>query len=90
MSFERARRRRLARSRERGGHSIAVGPIGQPGWWLLPGLLALVTFLAFLPTLGNGFVGGWDDNTNLVNNPDYRGLGWHQLRWMFTTFVLGH
>ncbi|MGH7536029.1 MAG: tetratricopeptide repeat protein [Gemmatimonadales bacterium] len=49
-----------------------------------------MTFVAFLPTLGNGFVGGWDDNTNLVDNLDYRGLGWRQLRWMFSAFVLCH
>jgi len=46
--------------------------------------------VAFLPTLGNGFVGDWDDDGNLVDNPSYRGLGWRQLRWMFTTFLLGH
>ena len=80
MNFERARRRRLAQRRGRGGDSIVVDLIGQHGWWLLPALLALVTLFAFLPTLGNGFVGDWDDDDNLVSNPDYRGLGWRQLR----------
>jgi hypothetical protein len=32
----------------------------------------------------------WDDDRNLLDNPDYRGLGWPQLRWMFTAFHLGH
>ena len=41
-----------------------------------------LTFLAFLASLWNGFV-DWDDNLNLVQNPDYRGLGWTQLKWMF-------
>lgn len=27
---------------------------------------------------------------NLLNNPNYRGLGWAQLRWMFTAVMLGH
>jgi hypothetical protein len=42
----------------------------------------VVTFLAFLPALQNGFV-NWDDQKNLTNNPMYRGLGWTQLTWMF-------
>ncbi len=37
----------------------------------------------------NNFV-TWDDYDNLVVNPHYRGLGWSQLGWMFTTFHLGH
>lgn len=52
---------------------------------LMPVLVALATLMAFLPTLQNGFV-NWDDDKNLLENPYYRGLGWHQLRWMFTTF----
>src|SRR5262249_26330021 len=47
------------------------------------------TWLAFLPGLEAGFV-DWDDEVLLVNNPHYRGLGWTQLRWMFTTMLLGH
>lgn len=37
----------------------------------------------------NGFV-DWDDGRNLVNNPDYRGLGWRQIRWMLAPNVFGH
>jgi protein O-mannosyl-transferase len=51
--------------------------------------VAGVVFLAFLPVLGNGFV-NWDDTTLLVDNVAYRGLGWPQIRWMFTTVLLGH
>ena len=54
-----------------------------------PLLVALITFGAFLPTLQNGFV-DWDDPTNLIDNPHYRGLGWSHLRWMFTTTLMGH
>lgn len=53
--------------------------------YLIPGLVALITFVVFSPALQNGFV-NWDDYENIVNNPHYRGLGWSQLRWMFTTF----
>ncbi len=49
----------------------------------------VVTFLAFLPVLHAGFL-SWDDDTNLVQNLSYRGLGWTQLRWMFRTMLLGH
>jgi hypothetical protein len=48
-----------------------------------------VTFLAFLPVLDAGFL-SWDDETNLVDNPHYRGLGPVQLRWMFSSTLLGH
>ena len=56
--------------------------------WLIPALIALITFVVFLPTLQNGFV-NWDDNSHLLENPHYRGLGWEQLRWMFTTCLQG-
>src|SRR5512147_13600 len=59
------------------------------GQWLLPLALALVTFAGFSPALSNGFV-NWDDDLMLVDNPHFRGLGWSQLRWMFTTFHNGH
>jgi hypothetical protein len=47
-----------------------------------------VTFLAYLPALGGAFL-NWDDNRNFLDNPNYRGLGLDNLRWMFTTFHLG-
>jgi tetratricopeptide (TPR) repeat protein len=49
----------------------------------------LVTAAVFLPTLGNGFV-NWDDDLNLLYNAAYRGLGDSQVRWAFTTFLMGH
>jgi Flp pilus assembly protein TadD len=53
-----------------------------------PLAVAVVTIAVFLPALWNGFV-NWDDTTNFLNNPNYRGLGWKNLRWMATTFLLG-
>jgi tetratricopeptide (TPR) repeat protein len=67
-------------------------PGASPQRWVLglvPVLIALVTFAAFLPTLQNQFV-NWDDADNFLDNPYYRGLGWSQLRWMWTTFHMGH
>jgi tetratricopeptide (TPR) repeat protein len=56
--------------------------------WLAPAVLVLVTAVAYLPTFANGFV-NFDDIENFINNRAYRGLGWTQLRWMFTTWNLG-
>ena len=55
----------------------------------LPAAIALLTFLAFLPALENDFV-DWDDQHNFQFNGSYRGLGWTQLTWMFTSVHLGH
>ena len=57
--------------------------------WLIPSLIFLLTSAAFLPVLQNSFV-DWDDYKTLVENQNYRGLGWAQLRWMFSTFHMGH
>jgi tetratricopeptide (TPR) repeat protein len=43
----------------------------------------------FLPALQNQFV-DWDDDVTLVDNPEFRGLRWTNLRWMFTTTLMGH
>jgi len=57
--------------------------------WVIPAGIALVTIVAFLPVLHNQFV-SWDDDRNFVENPHFRGLGLEQLRWMWTTFHMGH
>jgi protein O-mannosyl-transferase len=48
-----------------------------------PAIIAIITFATFLPVLWNEFL-GWDDKRDLVNNQNFRGLGWTQLRWMFS------
>jgi tetratricopeptide (TPR) repeat protein len=57
--------------------------------YLLPGLIALITFVVFSPALRNDFV-NWDDFETLVGNQNFRGLTWSHLHWMFTTFHMGH
>lgn len=52
-------------------------------------LLVAATAVTFWPSLQNGFV-LWDDVQNLVENTRYRGLGFTQIRWAFTTFENGH
>ncbi len=56
--------------------------------WLVPVLLILLVAVAFLPALANGFV-NWDDEVNFLENSQYRGLGWPQVRWAWSTFLLG-
>src|SRR5262245_45827942 len=53
----------------------------------LPLWVGLVTFAAFAPALRNSFV-DWDDGYLYVGNPHWRGLGWRQIHWMFTTPLL--
>ena len=88
---------RKSRSRRRHGardpdHRETIVQSSAPRWilWLIPALIALVTFAAFEPTLRNQFITGWDDDRNLLGNPHYRGLAAPQLRWMFSTFHVGH
>ena len=55
---------------------------------IVPLAIALATFLVFSGALRNGFV-NYDDDFNFLTNPHYRGLGWAQIRWMFTSSTLG-
>ncbi|HSE96385.1 MAG TPA: tetratricopeptide repeat protein [Methylomirabilota bacterium] len=51
--------------------------------------MAALTALVYVPVLDYGFL-SFDDSHNLRSNLAYRGLGWPQLQWMFTTTRLGH
>ncbi len=57
--------------------------------WLPTVLIVVLTALSFLPALGADFL-LWDDAPNFTENPNYRGLGWENLQWMFTTDLMGH
>jgi tetratricopeptide (TPR) repeat protein len=57
--------------------------------WLALAIVVALSALVFAPSLRNGFV-NWDDPANLTENWAYRGLGADQIRWMFTTFHMGH
>lgn len=54
-----------------------------------PFMVAVATFIAFLPALQGQFV-SWDDRANFLTNTHYRGLGASELHWMWTTRLLGH
>jgi protein O-mannosyl-transferase len=55
--------------------------------WLVPSLIIIVES-AFLPVMGNGFV-NWDDPAQFIYNNDFRGFGGPQIRWAWSTFLLG-
>jgi protein O-mannosyl-transferase len=79
----------LARDLEAGSALAAPAVSRSALRFVLPLVVVAVTLLAFLPVLDAGFL-SWDDETNFLDNPHYRGLGWAQLRWMFTSARLGH
>ncbi|MFI5363587.1 MAG: tetratricopeptide repeat protein [Elusimicrobiota bacterium] len=57
---------------------------------IIPLLVASATFLVFYGALRGQFL-NWDDQVNFLQNPHYRGLGWTQIRWMFTRSLdMGH
>jgi tetratricopeptide (TPR) repeat protein len=58
------------------------------GFWLVWGLLLAVVWITFAPVLNNGFV-DWDDRQVIVENHAFRGLGWQQVQFAFTTFLGG-
>jgi protein O-mannosyl-transferase len=68
---------------------LPMSKVGRHVTYLMPGLIALVTFIVFSPALRNGFV-NWDDFETIVENQNFRGFTWTHLRWMFTTFHMGH
>jgi Flp pilus assembly protein TadD len=57
--------------------------------FLWPFLIVGVVVAAFSPGFRNDFV-NWDDEKIIVNNSDFRGLGWTELKWMFSTVYMCH
>lgn len=51
--------------------------------------LGVLVLIAFAPAFNAMFV-SWDDQEILVNNPHFRGFGPDNLRWMFSSTLLGH
>ena len=71
---------------------MTSGPPADPpstSRWLLPPLLGLVVIAVLSGALFGEFQ-QWDDFALLVDNSAFRGLAWPQLRWMFTTNLMGH
>ncbi len=56
---------------------------------LLLGAILIVTLLAFIPSLRNGYMPTWDDDKYVVNNPLVKELNLHSVAKMFTRPVNG-
>ena len=55
----------------------------------LPLIIFAAVFVGFLSALDGQFL-NWDDDINFLDNQGFRGLGWAQLRWMWTETLMGH
>jgi tetratricopeptide (TPR) repeat protein len=90
MASKKARRSRdQTTQRPRPVETRSAAPRASAQRWVVPLAIAAITVVVFLPVLRAGFV-AYDDPENFLQNPHYRGLGWSQLRWMWTTTHLGH
>src|SRR5437667_185030 len=85
----RAAREGLSRPLSRMARSIARAAEGRFAGMLVVLAVAALTCLVFLPALDGRFL-PWDDESNLVANRAWRGLGPSQLGWMLTSFHKGH
>ncbi len=56
--------------------------------WPIWAVLVACIWFAFSPVLNNGFV-DWDDPAWIVENHAFRGLGWEQVEFAFTSFMGG-
>ena len=56
--------------------------------WPVWGVLVACVWTAFSPALSNGFV-DWDDPQWILENYSFRGLGWEQIAFAFTSFKGG-
>jgi protein O-mannosyl-transferase len=56
---------------------------------MLPLALGILTAVCFLPSVAGSFL-NWDDDVNFRHNLAYRGFGWAQVRWAFTSVLFGH
>jgi len=85
--------KKARKSRDRAAHGTLESRIeprrDAAARWLVPIAIAAITVLVFLPVVGADFV-AYDDPENFLQNRHYRGLGWTQLQWMWTTTHLGH
>jgi tetratricopeptide (TPR) repeat protein len=58
--------------------------------YALAGMVAVITFLVYLPALRNAFVGVWDDNAYVADNIHIRSFDQTFLRWAFSTMQMGN
>ncbi len=66
---------------------LSAAKQGNSGPLLLSVLL--LTFFVFFPTLSNDFV-NWDDDVNLLNNPNLSTFNWASIKSIFTSTIVGN
>lgn len=70
--------------------SNPLGTAAASPWrYVVPVALIVLVFAAFMPALAAGWV-GWDDDSLVLAQTQYRGFSADSLRWMFTTSFSGH
>jgi Flp pilus assembly protein TadD len=69
-------------------HPTPPPPVPDRRAWVLIGVPVLAALVAFAPVVANGFV-DWDDRENFLENSNYTGLGWPQIRWAWSAVLLG-
>ena len=55
---------------------------------VFPIALAVIVFVVFAGAISGEFL-DWDDDLNFAANFEFRGLGWSEVRWAWTTFLVG-
>ena len=71
-------------------HSNPLETAAATPWrYVVPVALIVLVFAAFMPALLAGWV-GWDDDSLVLEQTQYRGFSADSLRWMFTTSFSGH
>jgi protein O-mannosyl-transferase len=85
-------RSKVDRNPAAAGHTHLSHEAESEHEWHILFLAAMVfgaVLCVFLPVAHCEFV-DWDDPANFLRNQDYRGLGWHNIRWAFSTTHMGH
>lgn len=65
-----------------------VKPIWQQASFQVGLAILIVTTVLFIPSLDNHFV-NWDDEVNLLDNPNMRSFDWESIKSIFSTNVIG-
>jgi len=70
--------------------AVRIGRSSLSGNVLWPLAILLITCLAYLPVLRNGFLTSWDDNRYVIDNPHIRDLSGENVLKLFTLYYDGH
>jgi tetratricopeptide (TPR) repeat protein len=70
--------------------AIPAGRSRLSGNVLWPLAVLLITCIAYLPVLRNGFLTSWDDNRYVTDNPHIRDLSGENVLKIFTLYYDGH